>query len=135
MSMATNSIDDLEIAPASVVKQAAHDFAAALAELQQFKTFEQATLRFRQDEAAQKDMQAYKEKQQELRPLMRTGGVNPADHAELERLHDAWLAHDTVLEYLEAQAELVGYCQTLGDLLSEMLGLDFPAACAASCCG
>lgn len=133
--MANKPLDELEIAPASVVKQAAHDFAAALAESQQFKTFEQATLRFRQDEAAQRDMQAYKEKQQELRPLMRSGGISPAARRELELLHDAWLAHDTVLEYLEAQAELVGYCQTLGDLLSEMLGLDFPAACAASCCG
>lgn len=133
--MINESIDNLEIASASVVKQAAHDFAAALAESQQFTTFEQATLRFRQDEAAQKDMQAYKERQQELRPLMRTGGVNPADQAELEHLHATWMAHDTVLEYLEAQTELVGYCQTLGDMLSEMLGLDFPATCAASCCG
>jgi len=133
--MANKPLDELEIAPASVVKQATHDFAAALAESQQFKTFEQATLRFRQDEAAQKDMQAYREKQQELRSPMRIGGVDPAAQAELERLHDAWLAHETVLEYLEAQAELVGYCQTLGDLLSGMLGLDFPATCAASCCG
>jgi cell fate (sporulation/competence/biofilm development) regulator YlbF (YheA/YmcA/DUF963 family) len=76
--MATDSIDNLEIAPASVVKQAAHDFAAALTESQQFKTFEQVTFRFRQDEAAQKDMHAYKEKQQELRPLMRTGGFDLA---------------------------------------------------------
>lgn len=133
--MANEPLDELEIAPAFVVKQAAHDFTAALTESQQFKTFEQATLRFRQDEAAQRDMQAYKEKQQELRPLMRIGEVNPAAQRELELLHDAWLAHDTVLEYLEAQAELVGYCQTLGDLLSGMLSLDFPATCAASCCG
>ena len=134
MSMANDSIDDLEIASASVVKQAAHDFSAALAEAQQFTAFEQATLRFRQDEAAQKDMQAYKEKQQSLRPLLKAHAVNPADQTELERLHDAWMAHDTVLEYLEAQAELVSFCQSLGDLLSEMLDLDFPATCAASCC-
>ena len=129
-----DNLNELEIAPVAVVKQAAHDFAAALAESQQFKNFEQATIRFRQDEAAQKDMQAYREKQQELRPLMQRNAVNPTDQAELEHLHDAWLAHETVLEYLEAQSELVGYCQTLGDLLSEMVGFDFPAACAASCC-
>ena len=132
--MKDNLIDDLKIAPVAVVKQAAHDFAAELAESQQFKTFEQATMRFRLDETAQKDMQAYREKQQELRPLMKKNAVNPVDQEELEHLHDAWLAHATVLEYLEAQSELVAYCQSLGDLLSETIGLDFPTACAASCC-
>lgn len=132
--MENNPIDNLEVASVLVVKQAAHDFAAALAETQQFKSFEQTTLRYRLDEAAQKDMQAYRVKQQELRPLIRRKALNPADQAELERLHDAWLAHETVLEYLEAQAEMVGLCQSLGDMLSEMVGLDFPAASASSCC-
>jgi cell fate (sporulation/competence/biofilm development) regulator YlbF (YheA/YmcA/DUF963 family) len=132
--MKSNELNELEIVPPSVAHSAGHDFAAALAESQQFKTFEQATLRFRQDEAAQKDMQAYREKQQALRPLMRRDAVNPADQAELEQFYNAWVAHDTVLDYLQSQAELVSLCQTLGDLLSEMLGLDFPAACATGCC-
>lgn len=132
--MTNDTINELEIAPAAVVKQAAYDFAEALADTQQFKNYEQTTLRFRQDEAAQKDMQAYREKQQLLRPLMNKNAVNPTDQAELERLHDAWLAHSSVLEYLEAQAELVGLCQSLGGLLSEMVGFDFPATCATSCC-
>jgi cell fate (sporulation/competence/biofilm development) regulator YlbF (YheA/YmcA/DUF963 family) len=133
--MEDTTINTLEIAPVSVVKQAAHDFAAALAESQQFKDFEQTAYRFRRDEDAQKDMQAYREKQQELRPLIQRNAVPPTAQAELEHLHDAWLAHPSVLEYLEAQAELVGLCQSLGDLLSEMVGFDFPAACASSCCG
>jgi hypothetical protein len=33
-------MDDMEIAPPSVVKRAARDFAAALAEIAQFKAFE-----------------------------------------------------------------------------------------------
>ena len=133
--MEDTTINTLEIVPASVVKQAAHDFAAALAEMQQFKDFEQTAYRFRRDEDAQKDMQAYREKQQELRPLIQRSAVPPTAKAELEHLHDAWLAHPSVLEYLEAQAELVGLCQSLGDLLSEMVGLDFPAACSLNCCG
>lgn len=39
--------DDIDIAPPSVVKQAARDFAAALAETPKFKAFEQAADRFR----------------------------------------------------------------------------------------
>ena len=62
--------DDIEIAPPSVVKRTAHDFAAALAETPQFKTFEQAAERFRQDQVAQQAMQAYEEKQISWRALL-----------------------------------------------------------------
>jgi cell fate (sporulation/competence/biofilm development) regulator YlbF (YheA/YmcA/DUF963 family) len=126
--------EELETAPVIVAKQAAHDFAAVLAESQQFKNYEESTLRFRQDEAAQKDMQAYREKQQSLRPLIKINAVNPTDQAELERLYNAWIAHSSVLEYLEAQSVLTALCQSLGDMLSEMLGMDFSTASAVSCC-
>ncbi|HEX7620076.1 MAG TPA: YlbF family regulator [Anaerolineales bacterium] len=126
--------EELETAPAIVAKQPAHDFAAVLAESQQFKNYEESTLRFRQDEAAQKDMQAYREKQQSLRPLMKINAVNTTDQAELERLYNAWIAHSSVLEYLEAQSVLTALCQSLGDMLSEMLGMDFSTASAVSCC-
>jgi cell fate (sporulation/competence/biofilm development) regulator YlbF (YheA/YmcA/DUF963 family) len=133
--MENESMNDLKFAPVTVVMQAGRDFAATLAESQQFKTFEQLALRFRQDEAAQKDMQAYRQKQQSLAMMLRLNVVIPEDKAELERLHDAWLAHATVMEYLEAQSELVAFCQSLGDLLSVEIGLDFSAACSTSCCG
>ncbi len=126
--------EELKIAPAPLAKQAAHDFAAVLAESQQFKNYEGSMLRFRQDEAAQKDMQAYRDKQQSLRPLMKINAVNPTDQGELERLYNAWIAHSSVLEYLEAQSELTALCQSLGDMLSQMLGMDFSTASAVSCC-
>ena len=50
--MTEETMDALEIAPAGAVKQAARDFAAALAETAQYKAFEGALERFRQDEAA-----------------------------------------------------------------------------------
>ena len=57
-------VNDMEIAPPSVVKQAAPDFAAVLSEPQQFKAFEQAAGVFQKDEVAQRAMQAYESKQQ-----------------------------------------------------------------------
>jgi hypothetical protein len=45
-------LDAIEIAPPSVVKRTARDFAAALAETPEFKAFEQVAERFRQDQAA-----------------------------------------------------------------------------------
>lgn len=45
--------EDIEIAPPSVVKQAARNFAAVLAETPQFKAFEQAADLFQHDQVAQ----------------------------------------------------------------------------------
>ena len=50
--MSDKAINDIEVAPTSVVKQSARNFASVLAETSQFKTFEQAAERFRQDQAA-----------------------------------------------------------------------------------
>jgi hypothetical protein len=38
-------------------------------------------------------------------------------------------------EYFKAQSELATLCQTLGDALSESIGLNYAAACGVSCCG
>jgi cell fate (sporulation/competence/biofilm development) regulator YlbF (YheA/YmcA/DUF963 family) len=62
--------DDLETAPPSIVLKAARDFAAALAETSQFRAFEQAAERFRNDQTAQQAMTAYQEKQKDLRALI-----------------------------------------------------------------
>ncbi len=66
----THVVDDMEIAPPSVVKQAARDFAAVLSETPQFQAFEQAAETFQKDEPAQRAMQAYESKQQSLRALL-----------------------------------------------------------------
>jgi hypothetical protein len=41
-------VNDMEIAPPAVVKQAAHDFAVVLSETQQFQAFERAAGVFHQ---------------------------------------------------------------------------------------
>lgn len=128
-------LNEIEVASPSVVRTAARDFAAVLAETPQFKAFEQATLRFRQDEAAQKAMQAYQQKQQSLHMMLRLNAVSPQDKAALEQLQNEWLSHSSVAEYFQAQNELAALCQSLGDLLSGQIGLNYSTACGASCCG
>lgn len=127
--------DDIEIAPIEVVKRAARDFAAALSETPQFKAFEQAAERFRQDPSAQQAMRAYQEKQQSLRALLMLNAVSAEQRAELERLQSAFVNHPVVQDYFSAQTELAALCQTLGDALSEAIGLNYAAACGVSCCG
>ncbi|RPI90025.1 MAG: YlbF family regulator [Chloroflexi bacterium] len=127
--------DDIEIAPPSVVLSAARDFAAALAETPQFQSFEQASERFRQDRAAQQAMEAYREKQTDLRPLLMLNALSAEQTAELEGLKNAFVNQPVVQEYSKAQTELATLCQALGDALSESIGLNYAAACGVGCCG
>ena len=55
-------VNELELAPASVVKQAARDFAATLAETPQFKAYEAAADRLNQDAEAQQAIEAFETK-------------------------------------------------------------------------
>jgi len=127
--------EDIEVAPPSVVRQAADDFAEALAKTPQFKAFEQAVYSFRHNQAAQQAMQAYKEKQQSLRALLLLNALSHEQRAELERLESEFTNQPTAMEFLQAQTELTILCQVLGDMLSEAIGLNYAAACGARCCG
>jgi cell fate (sporulation/competence/biofilm development) regulator YlbF (YheA/YmcA/DUF963 family) len=128
-------MDELETAPPSIVLKVARDFAAALAETPQFKSFEQAAQCFRNDQTAQQAMSAYREKQQDLRALIMLNALSAEQQTELESAKNAFLDQPIVQEYFKAQTELVSLCQTLGDTLSESIGLDYASACGVSCCG
>lgn len=127
--------ENITIAPSSVVRQAARDFAAALAETPQFKAFEQAAYTFRKDQTAQQAMQAYQQKQQSMRALLMLNAVSVEQRDELEHLQSEFISQPVVQEYFTAQAELASLCQALGDVLSESIGLNYATACGISCCG
>jgi len=115
-------------------RAAARAFAQALAESDEFQAFERATDGLRQDETAQRAIQAYQTKQQSLQVSLMLGAVNAEDQAELERLRQAFLSHPTVAAYLQAQENLTAICQAAADLLSQHIGLSFTAACGPGCC-
>jgi cell fate (sporulation/competence/biofilm development) regulator YlbF (YheA/YmcA/DUF963 family) len=133
--MDNKAINDIEVASPYVVKQAARNFASTLAETPEFKSFEQVAERFRQDQVAQQAMEAYKEKQMSWRALMMLNALNPEQRTELESLKNAFVNRPVVHEYFKAQTDLAALCQTLGDALSESIGLNYAAACGVSCCG
>jgi len=132
--MSNADMNDLEIAPPAVVSQAAHDFAAALAETAEFKAFEQAASVVNEDAAAERARMAFQAKQQSLQALLRLNAVSAQEQAELERLRQAFLSLPTVAAYAQAEADLVAVCQAAGDLLSRHIGIDFATACASGCC-
>lgn len=133
--MKDTAFEDIEVASPQVVKQAAHDFAAALAETPQFKAFEQAAYAFRQDHLAQQALQAFQEKQQSLRALLMLNALSTEQRDELEQLQSTLFNLAVVQDYLTAQAELASLCQVIGDMLSESIGLNYATACGVSCCG
>jgi len=132
--MTSIGVSDLEIAPPSVIKQAAIDFAAALAASSQFQLFEAASACLREDLAAQQAMRAYQEKQHALQGLLLLNAVSEEEQAELERLRQVFLDKPAVIDYLEAEANLRTLCQKSANQLSQMIDFDFAAACSTGCC-
>ena len=119
----------------SGVESAARRFAAALAETPAFRAFEEASVRFRDDERAQQAYGAYQAQQRALQPLVMLGAASDEQRTELERLHEAFLAEPSAAELLEAQASLTALCRAVDGLLSERVGLRFAATCSPGCCG
>jgi cell fate (sporulation/competence/biofilm development) regulator YlbF (YheA/YmcA/DUF963 family) len=127
-------LNDIAIAAPEVVHRATHDLAAALAGTPSFTAFEQAAAAFRQDETAQRAIQAYQQKQQSLQVMLMLNNVSPEDRAELNRLYQAFSSRPSVQAYIQAEAELRVVCQAAADRLSQHIGFDFAAACGSGCC-
>ncbi len=117
------------------MKRAVHDFALALSETPQYKTYERAAERFKMDQAAQKAKQAFEQKQQSLRLPLMLREASDEQRATLEALRNAFTHIPSVMAYSKAQSELEALCQTVGDTLSDSIGLDYASSCGASCCG
>lgn len=129
------AFNEIEIAPAEVVKHSARDFAAALAETPQFKAFEQAYEVLSHDTAAQQALSAFREKAESLNVLLKLNAVNEVERAELEQLKHDYLTRASVQAYAAAEAELTAICQQAAGMISTAIGLNFAASCGTSCCG
>lgn len=132
--MNDDDLNELELATASVVKQAARDFAATLAETPQFKAYEEAADRLNHDAEAQRAIEAFETRQQSLQALLMLKAVSEADQVELQRLKRAFSSLPAVIAYSQVQANLMTMCQTAADLLSQAIGLDYAAVCGPGCC-
>ena len=128
-------LNDIDVASPSVVRAAARDFAAALAETPQFKAFEQSYEALNKDVAAHQALSAYQEKANSLRALIMLNALSESDRAELERLQKEYVTRPSVQAYAAAQAELTALCQPIAAMISEAIGLNYAASCGASCCG
>lgn len=134
--MDKNLLNDLEVAPRSVVMQAARQLAETLGDTSQFKEFEQSYLAFRQDTKTQGIIQEFQKKQAAMKGIKSSSAVSKEDQKELERLQEQFNQQSTVIRYSNAQRVLVQISQQIGDQLSDAIGIDFASACqTGGCCG
>lgn len=127
-------LDELEVAPPAVVRQAAADFAAALAAAPEFAALDAAAATLRADAAARQVMFAFQEKQRELQAIVMSGAASAEKRAELEQLRAAYLAQPAVAFYFQAEEQLRALCQQVAGTLSAYINFDFAAACGGGCC-
>ena len=134
--MAETTWNDLEVAPREVVMQAATQFAGALAELPQFRAFEQALYNFRQDADTQNAIRVFQEKQAALKPMLMLNAASAEDRQELQARLDRVDQQPAVIAYNQALSSLIAISQELGDVLSNATGLDYASVCrTGGCCG
>ena len=128
-------MNEIEIAPPSVVQQAAADFAYALSETLEYKYFERAEELLRKDMRAQQALLEYQQKWKSLEALMRLNALGIQEQQELERLRDAYVTQPTVIGYIQAQEGLAELCQAAGNSISQATGLNYASVCSSGCCG
>lgn len=128
--------NELEVASKPVIMHVARRFSETLAESPQFIAFEDAHQAFRQDDDVQSAYQALRSKQESLRMMMMLNAVSDEERQELKALETEFYSKETVQRYISAQEDLISLCQSIGDMLSDAIGLDFGSACRiGGCCG
>ena len=134
MSQSTESIQAATGTQEAEVNIAAHTFAKALSESAEFKAFEQASERLKQDKTALEAIQAFQNQQKSLQVMLMLNAVSEKDQVEMNRLQNAFMNEPSVSAYLKAQDELTTLCKAAAALLSERIGLSFAAACGPGSC-
>lgn len=133
--MVNQTLNELEVASKSVVKDSARKFSKLLAESPQFQVFEDAYQTFQQDTEAQTTYRELTYKQRSLR--MKDPNADIENELEnLKELESRFYDMESVKQYIEAQENLLSLCQEIGDILSEAAGLNFALATkVGGCCG
>jgi cell fate (sporulation/competence/biofilm development) regulator YlbF (YheA/YmcA/DUF963 family) len=111
------------------------NFSSSFTNSQEYKTYETTYSFMNQDPAAQMELKAFKQKQQEINQAFRQDGDRQKALAELDKLQSSLLKNPAIANYSAAQEALMNICTDAGDILSNNIGLDYAAVCAPSCCG
>jgi cell fate (sporulation/competence/biofilm development) regulator YlbF (YheA/YmcA/DUF963 family) len=111
------------------------NFSEALSSSEEFKNYETTFSALNQDEAAQQELQTFRQKQQEINQLFRQNGDREKALTELGKLQSSLLKNPAITDHTAAQEALMTICSEAGASLSKNIGLDYATVCGPSCCG
>lgn len=111
------------------------NFAEALTNSEEFKNYETTFSVLSRDQAAQQQLQTFRQKQQEINQLYRQNGDRNKALAELNKIQSSLLKYPTIADHTNAQDAVMTMCTEAGTLLSRKIGLDYASVCGPSCCG
>ena len=126
---------DLSEDEKSRLSAAIWNFTSALSSSQEFKDYETTYTMMKQDTAAQKELETFKQKQQEINQIFKQNGNREKALAELEKNQTSLLKNIAIANHTAAQEAMIAICTEAGAMLSKNIELDYAAVCAPSCCG
>jgi len=126
---------DLSEDEKSRLSAAIWNFTSALSSSQEFKDYETTYTMMKQDTAAQKELETFKQKQQEINQIFKQNGNREKALAELEKNQTSLLKNIAIANHTAAQEAMIAICTEAGAMLSKNIELDYAAVCAPICCG
>jgi cell fate (sporulation/competence/biofilm development) regulator YlbF (YheA/YmcA/DUF963 family) len=135
VNMITKNNTEIKISTEQDISNAIRDFTNALVETAHFKNYESASKRFKNDQKAQKALQAYQAKAKDVQTKQMFNTITQAEKKDLERLWQVFLEYKSVQGYFDAQGELQALCRACAQVISDNCGLDYATSCGVSCCG
>lgn len=114
----------------------AESFARLLRNSEEFQAFLNAQQEMSRDSTAQRAIRDFQQMQQQAQQARFFGGIKPDEMNRLRHLQKVMLETPAVKKFVQAQEQLVGLFQELSTIISEVIEMDYSAACAPAggCC-
>ncbi|MEX2090406.1 MAG: YlbF family regulator, partial [Bacteroidota bacterium] len=119
------SIHHIEEKAEPRILEASKRFARTIVESPQFRQFDEASRRLRNDPSAQQLLSDFQQAQQ-LQQMMQSWGGTPSQEADrLNQAKHQMLSNPTLKQYFESQDEMLLILKELNLYMTEKLGFDF----------
>jgi cell fate (sporulation/competence/biofilm development) regulator YlbF (YheA/YmcA/DUF963 family) len=139
LDLSTQELAGLAAAPRAAEAEAhtaAGTLGAALRASPEFAALLAANDALVADAGATAAIEAFADRQAELRPELMMRILTVAQRAELEHLQKAMLAVPTVAAYVAATEAFGAVCRETAAVVTAQIGIDFAANCrSGGCCG
>lgn len=134
--MNSQNVIEAQIVPKHVLIKSVEQFCQVFANASQYITYMQAKVDLNNDEAAHKAAQAYLRKKNSLRFVRKDSPEYDQALQEVQSLKEAYEELPVVRAYMTADTELRAISESVGQLLSSHIEMDFGLNCLSgnSCC-